>query len=139
MQNPTENDRKPDERAGCAVAVGSAFAREPRYFVVKLSDARKHLSRVEWDKLRSLGSTVACGRKLEGKSLLQCVVVESDWPEYEPTWRAIEARMTGTAPNFDRLRYALEEAERTKSGARLADYADDIRALLTPNPASEPR
>lgn len=24
MQNPTENDRKPDERAGCAVAAGSA-------------------------------------------------------------------------------------------------------------------
>lgn len=27
MKNPTENDRKPDERAGCAVAVGSATAR----------------------------------------------------------------------------------------------------------------
>lgn len=133
MQNTTENDRQPDNRAGCAVADGSAFVREPRYFVVKLTDARKHLSRAEWDTLRSLGSTVACGRKLAGKPLLQCVVVESDWPEYEPTWKAIEARMTGTARSFDRLRYALEEAERTKNGARLADYADDIRALLPPN------
>ena len=26
------------------------------------------------------------------------VVVESDWPEYEPTWRAIEARVTGAQP-----------------------------------------
>ena len=25
MENPTENDRKPDNRAGCAVADGSAF------------------------------------------------------------------------------------------------------------------
>lgn len=133
MQNPTEKLPQPDNRAGCAVAEGSAFVREPRYFVVKLTDARKHLSRAEWDKLRSLGSTVACGRRLAGKPLLQCVVVEADWPEYEPTWQAIEARTTGTAPNFDRLRYALEESERTKNGARLTDYADDIRALLPPN------
>lgn len=29
---------------------------------------------------------------------MDCVVVESDWPEYEPTWRAIEARVTGAQP-----------------------------------------
>jgi hypothetical protein len=27
MENPTENDRQPDNRAGCAVAEGSAFNR----------------------------------------------------------------------------------------------------------------
>lgn len=31
----------------------------------------------------------------------------------------------------DKLRTALADAETTKSGARLADYADDIRELLT--------
>jgi hypothetical protein len=27
-----------------------------------------------------------------------CVVVESDWPEYEPTWKVIEARVMGAQP-----------------------------------------
>ena len=29
----------------------------------------------------------------------ECLVIESDWPEYEPAWRMIEARMTGAAPS----------------------------------------
>ena len=33
-----------------------------------------------------------------GKPRLDCVVVEVDWPEYEPTWEAIEARITGVQP-----------------------------------------
>ena len=33
-------------------------------------------------------------RALAGKPALHCVVVEKDWPEYEPTWVDIEARVS---------------------------------------------
>ena len=35
------------------------------------------------------------GRKAVGLPGLECVVIESHWPEYEATWKAIEARVTG--------------------------------------------
>jgi hypothetical protein len=38
------------------------------------------------------------GRRRQGKKPLVACVVESDWPEYEPTWNAIEERTKfGTA------------------------------------------
>ena len=37
-------------------------------------------------------------RARAGKQQLRCVVVEHDWPEYEPTWAAIERRVDG-GPN----------------------------------------
>jgi len=63
------------------------FEREERYIVIK----RKHLSGRQEAALRS---------RLYGEHipLIECVVVEHDWPEYEPVWQMIEARMTGTAP-----------------------------------------
>lgn len=65
---------------------GGAFEREERYIVIK----RKHLDpiveRLLRDEMRDLGvSTVGC------------VVVESDWPEYETVWRMIEDRVSGVA------------------------------------------
>ncbi len=36
-------------------------------------------------------------RKDRGAPPLKCVVVESDWPEYEPVWAMIEARMAREA------------------------------------------
>lgn len=32
------------------------------------------------------------------------LVIEKDWPEYEPTWKLIEARVTGSMPNTLDLR-----------------------------------
>jgi hypothetical protein len=40
---------------------------------------------------------------------LDCVVVESDWPEYEPTWKAIEARFPGAQPAPSVPREAIEK------------------------------
>lgn len=74
------------------------FEREQRYIVFKLSDMRKHLEPSDLFNLQQIGRTVAAGREQDGKTPLQCVVVESDWPEYEPTWQAIEARMSGAQP-----------------------------------------
>lgn len=72
------------------------FKREHRYIVFKLAD----FEAIEYfgSKLRSqvegLAETVAWFRERNGKPPLECVIVESDWPEYEPTWEAIKKRMT---------------------------------------------
>ena len=70
----------------------SEFKREERYMVIKLS------------KLSNEEGETGMTRKEQiyrlahfGKALVECVVVESDWPEYESTWRAIEERVTGAA------------------------------------------
>jgi len=72
---------------------GSGFVRERRYIVVKISDAKKHLTATELGILELVACKAALERRATGKPDLQCVVVESDWPEYEPTWLAIEKRM----------------------------------------------
>ena len=72
------------------------FQREERYLVFKISDVIEHLTTTEALHLARLYEIQRVGRKEAGKSELECVVVEKDWPEYEPTWRAIEARVTGT-------------------------------------------
>jgi hypothetical protein len=71
--------------------------RQNRYIVVKRKDAEKHLTATERSILLALSAKVACGREFDGKNHLECVVVESDWPEYEPTWAAIERRVDGGA------------------------------------------
>lgn len=68
------------------------FKQEDRYIVFKVSDLGNSL---KGDEIRQLAREYAEQRRLKGKPPLECVVVESDWPEYEPTWRAIEARVTG--------------------------------------------
>ena len=75
--------------------MSNEFAREERYIVFKLSDLGNSL---KGDEIRKLAEEYAEQRRLKGKEPLKCVVVESDWPEYEPTWKAIEARVTGAQP-----------------------------------------
>ena len=71
------------------------FQREERYVVFKVSDLGNSL---KGDEIRRLAREYAEQRRLKGKEPLECVVVEKDWPEYEPTWKAIEARVTGAQP-----------------------------------------
>lgn len=63
------------------------FIREERYIVIK----RKHLYSGNEATLRDFL------RKWQIPTV-ECVVVESDWPEYEPTWGAIEKRMRESSP-----------------------------------------
>jgi len=58
------------------------FEREERYVVIKLS----HLNGDEQFALRNWLDMYMV-KTIEG------LVVEADWPEYEPTWAAIEARV----------------------------------------------
>jgi len=69
------------------------FNRETRYVVFKLTDMQNALSPLENGLIYDALVKINHYRTNRGKSHLTCVVVEEDWPEYEPTWRAIEARM----------------------------------------------
>lgn len=68
------------------------FKRESRYIVIKKSD----LEKVDKSKQGYVNSILLllCNVPLPKR---KCLVIESDWPEYEPTWAAIERRVTGAA------------------------------------------
>jgi hypothetical protein len=73
------------------------FVRENRYAVLKWKDVAATLNPSEIDDLRHIMWKVNDHREARGKPrFISCVVVESDWPEFEPTWAAIEARMKAT-------------------------------------------
>lgn len=68
--------------------------REDRYIVLKLKDVGHFLSaeqRMDLDDI--LGTINAYRKQLNKPTPLKAVVVESDWPEYEPVWKMIEARV----------------------------------------------
>ncbi|WP_218179140.1 hypothetical protein [Pseudomonas gingeri] len=73
--------------------IPEGFKRENRYIVIKRSDLKK----VPVAYRSSLVDPMFA--LLSHLPHRECMVIESDWPEYEPTWAAIERRMTaGLAP-----------------------------------------
>lgn len=70
--------------------------RESRYTVLKISDVAGALRSDEKMELIRLEEKTNLHRGCRGKRPLKCVVVEHDWPEYEPTWQAIEKRVTSS-------------------------------------------
>jgi hypothetical protein len=115
--------------------VSQQFKREDRYVVLKRSDIEKYLH-ASRGQLRNICRAINSGRYADNKPLLQAVVIESDWPEYEPTWRAIEQRMTGATPaTFDLVGHLVRQrafSERTFGpGMRTAGVCDHIRKELT--------
>lgn len=70
------------------------FKRELRYLVLKLSDV-KQLHAADRRDLARVVNNIHTLRKEQGRSpYVDGLVVEADWPEYEPTWKAIEERVT---------------------------------------------
>ncbi len=88
------------------------FEREERYIVVK----RKHLTAIQETALR------AHLARLEVETI-ESAVIESDWPEYEPVWQMIEARVTGSALTSSHT----EAAELNARVERYRDALEDIR------------
>lgn len=72
------------------------FKREPRYIIFKIKDLERYFSAVKREAIADFGEQIARLRRMDGKAPLNAVVVEQDWPEFEPTWAAIEARMNPT-------------------------------------------
>ena len=67
--------------------------REQRYIVIKIKDADNALNLEQRDALERTLEHIDAYRYVKGKDDLKCVVVESDWDEYESTWKAIEQRI----------------------------------------------
>ncbi len=87
-QKNAEGSKSQQERL-----VMPVFRREERYTVLKVSDVCDALDPDEKTALIELEEKVALYREQAEKQPLVCAVVESDWPEYEPTWKAIEERV----------------------------------------------
>ena len=98
------------------------FTRGARYVVLKNADIMQCLTVNELIQLRYIQARVGEHRAKLGKPRLDCVVVESDWPEYEPTWNAIEMRMTGSLKES-----AVQTATRIMN-IELIRERDDLRA-----------
>jgi hypothetical protein len=74
----------------------SEFNREDRYVVIKRSDVENY-----WRADVRKQFMAALGRLNEHHVRIpqrQYLVIESDWPEYEPAWQMIERRMDGQPP-----------------------------------------
>ena len=78
--------------------MSTEFKREERYIVFKLSDVERYLTDADRAYLAMMKNEIDAGRDCANKPPFKGLIVESDWPEYEPTWKAIEARVTGAQP-----------------------------------------
>ena len=78
--------------------MSTEFKREERYVVFKLSDVERYLTDADRAYLAMMKNEIDAGRDCANKPPFKGLIVESDWPEYEPTWQAIEARVTGAQP-----------------------------------------
>ena len=70
--------------------MNNEFQREERYVVFKISKLDSNAF-VKAKQLEALNNSFFEDARVE------CVVVEKDWPEYEPVWQMIERRVTGAA------------------------------------------
>ena len=93
---PTEN--KPAE----------TFRREDRYLVIKISKLHPH-PHFRTKQISAITDSAY------GDALVDCVVVEKDWPEYEPVWQMIERRVIGaTGEQLEVVAVINEEGEHFK-------------------------
>lgn len=123
--------------------------REPRYFVLKHTDIKKYLGQDEVEALERIWQKITEGRKADKRPYFNGVVVEQDWPEFEPVWAMLESRMDSTPlpiiPSMERrmeLAYAsindcVNEALRLGNGmSRLDIFKWHVRQLLRKFPYS---
>lgn len=127
-------------------AQAGEFQREDRYIVIK----RKDLEAAPFkDRINFLQELAMLEARLPKREYL---VVESDWPEYEPTWAAIQARVTGQGEGAGEFWTWLDLAYRDGSkgeGRNFTKYNMEVayragteaaRAALATQPAAgEPK
>lgn len=101
--------------------VSVPFKREDRYIVIKRSD----LANVPVNYRSALVDPLT--PLLAHLPSRECLVIESDWPEYVPTWAAIEARVTGKPAeqhHGEPYGWAHDDG---KEFTTSADYASDLQ------------
>lgn len=69
------------------------FERECRYLVAKIKDIDAALSADKQAEFAALHEKISQHRIEMGKPVLECVVIENDWPEYDDVWRSIQNRV----------------------------------------------
>jgi len=93
------------------------FQREDRYIVLKLN----RLPKDETEYLRDC----------QAKAMIDCVVVEHDWPEYHLVWAMIEHRMAGKpVPDFNLWRRTDELQQRLNAADQRIDELEQDKARL---------
>lgn len=133
----TGNSRGPAqaEQQETQGAQAGEFQREDRYIVIK----RKDLDRLPMEM--RLPFSMALNELAPRLPKRECLVIESDWPEYEPTWAAIQARMTGQGAQSDyaaphQIADALESLEwKGCSIGHKVVLANAVAALRATQPA----
>ncbi|NQD56391.1 MULTISPECIES: hypothetical protein [Pseudomonas] len=94
---PTENRsstiEQHDHIEGIIDMVSAPFQHEDRYIVIKRSDLAL-LSPVDSDLAHSFLEGVMSLMAEWNCPARECLVIESDWPEFAPAWASIEARVT---------------------------------------------
>jgi len=103
--------------------------REQRYIVMKVADITSALDEKDKVQLGIIAARVDAHRENRGALPLECVVVERDWPEYEPTWKAIEARVD--AAQCAMIATIIGFSSAVTEGSTLADDAKQDLAAAT--------
>lgn len=97
------------------------FEREDRYIVLKLK--------------RLPGDEAEYIRDCHPQAMVDCVVVERDWPEYHLVWAMIEHRMAGKpVPDFNLWRRSNELQERLNAADQRNDDLSGMLQHLVDNP-----
>lgn len=66
---------------------------EPRYMVLKMSDMDKYLTEMHKANVTEAICLINLCRKKDNKNPLGALVIEHDWPEYEPAKKLLEERI----------------------------------------------
>jgi hypothetical protein len=104
----------------------SEFQREDRYIVIKRSDIEKapaDLRRNFYGQCRKLHDSMLTN----GAPARSFLVIESDWPEYEPTWQMIEDRVAGRSHPLQQV--LRENGDLIAAQATIAQQAQMIEHL----------
>jgi hypothetical protein len=111
--------------------MSTEFTREDRYIVFKLSDVERYLTDADRAHLAMMKNEIDAGRDCANKPPFKGLIVESDWPEYERTWRAIAARATGAEqPSSHAFDDSATIAGLESAVIHLSACLDSFRALL---------
>ena len=107
---------------------------ENRYLVLKRLDIEKHISLEAQLTLANVAQAIEHHRHDEGREPLKCVVIESDWPEYESTLSALETRVDAdVAAKVDNKHYCNDgywwEMTRRSDGSALVEIGQGDQIL----------
>lgn len=107
------------------------FMKEDRYLVMKRSEIESGLDAEQKSILFHLAQKVAAERRSLGKPVLECVVVESDWPNYNEVWESVESVANGSYQDSSQtINHLTEENDKLRISLKqmLKAYCDLVNS-----------